>query len=212
MEEKMHIIQLSQNEILQEFKDYLKMEGYSEFTPTGLSSTVDDYANRINYIMYYESLVDIYELIKNLNGLIVEYDKGGSREEVGNKSHRAVFNALKRFSEFLYYLEINNKIISSDIMKVINEVHLLSNRDNLKNSQEDSKVVFKYNENKKYDLYLFDGESEEMSVYISDKDIYNNIFRISPESDLAKILITKAVGDEFKINNTKYIIKNIEEI
>ncbi|MCL2364450.1 MAG: hypothetical protein FWC71_07305 [Defluviitaleaceae bacterium] len=41
------------------------------------------------------------EAAQNISSLIQMYDIGGAKEDIGNKSHRAVINALKRFSEFL---------------------------------------------------------------------------------------------------------------
>lgn len=83
------------------FKSYLKRCGYTEYTPSGLPSTVYDYIGRIQKVLEWESMT-LSELNQNINKLCHEYDIGGTKQELGNKSHRAVINALKRYREYLY--------------------------------------------------------------------------------------------------------------
>ena len=83
----------------EKFKAYLISRGYSEFTPSGQPSTVYDYARRIDYVCEWENMN--WEMLKaQINRIVPEYDKGGAKEHLGNKSHKAVINALLRFQEF----------------------------------------------------------------------------------------------------------------
>jgi len=82
------------------YTQYLKEQGYSEWTPSGNKSTVYDYPNRIENVCRWEHMT-WSEVAMNITSLIQLYDIGGAKEDVGNKSNRAVINALKRYSEFL---------------------------------------------------------------------------------------------------------------
>jgi hypothetical protein len=84
----------------EQFTEYLRSKGYSEQTPSGHPSTVYDYPKRIDNVCKWES-VSWRELGENIEGIILKYDVGGEKEHYGNRSNRAVINALKRFSEFL---------------------------------------------------------------------------------------------------------------
>jgi len=87
----------------EEFRNYLREKGYSEFTPKGLPSTVYNYPVRIDYIIWFEKLHSWQNVVDNIDRFLIEYDKGGIKEKVGKKSNSAVINALKRFKEFLDY-------------------------------------------------------------------------------------------------------------
>ena len=96
---------MSQNEILDLFEKYLEIRGYSSQTPSGNRSTTYDYAHsRIPFVLQQER-ISIQELMKSINNYITDYSIGGTKEHLGQKSHNAVINALKRFKEFL-----NNEI------------------------------------------------------------------------------------------------------
>ena len=82
------------------FKEYLIANGYAEYTPKGLPSTVYDYLNRIDFVCKQECLTWI-QLAERISRVVDEYDIGGEKETLGNKSHRAVINALKRYQEFV---------------------------------------------------------------------------------------------------------------
>ena len=82
------------------FKQYLVMHGYKEKTPSGKPSTAYDYVMRINKVCEWER-TDWEGLSGMIGRVIPQYDKGGIKENLGNKSHRAVINALLRFEEFL---------------------------------------------------------------------------------------------------------------
>lgn len=82
------------------FEEYLIKQGYKLKTPSGNPSTAYDYVKRIDRVCDWEGLT--WEGAANIIGqLICQYDIGGEKEELGNKSHRAVINALKRYQEFI---------------------------------------------------------------------------------------------------------------
>lgn len=86
--------------VLEQFEKYLEKRGYSKLTPSGLPSTIYDYAHaRIPFVLRTEK-IDIINLCLNIDYYVKTYDFDGTKEHLGNKSHRAVINALKRFSEF----------------------------------------------------------------------------------------------------------------
>ena len=84
-----------------EFQDYLVAQGYRLKTPSGNPSTVYDYQKRIDKVCEWEGYT--WEtLANNIDRIVVIYDVGGSKENLGNLSHRAVINALKQFKKFVH--------------------------------------------------------------------------------------------------------------
>lgn len=83
-----------------EFESYLIYQGYKQRTLTGRPSTVYDYTKRIDKICEWEGL-SWEALATNISQVLAEYNEGGVKQHLGEKSHRAVINALKRFKEFL---------------------------------------------------------------------------------------------------------------
>lgn len=84
----------------EKFENYLVSQGYKVKTPSGNPSTAYDYVKRIENICDWEKC-NWEDIAKSIDLLVREYDIGGSKEELGNKSHRAVINALKRYREFV---------------------------------------------------------------------------------------------------------------
>jgi hypothetical protein len=84
---------------LENFKTYLIKQGYSERTPSGNPSTVYDYGKRVENILERER-ISILKLAENIDFYVRKYDIDGIEAEYGNKSHRAIINALKRFQDF----------------------------------------------------------------------------------------------------------------
>ncbi len=84
----------------EKFMDYLTKQGYSLTTPAGNPSTVYDYAKRVDKVCEWENTTWT-GLADNINNIVSLYDIGGTKEEYGLKSNRAVINALKRLQEFL---------------------------------------------------------------------------------------------------------------
>ena len=82
------------------FERYLINNGYKTVTPNDRPSTVYDYIKRVDSVCRWEQLT--WEgLAGNIPMIISMYDMGGAKQHLGEKSHRAVINALRRFSEFL---------------------------------------------------------------------------------------------------------------
>ncbi len=82
-----------------QYKKYLINQGYSITTPSGNPSTVYDYVKRIEKVCKWEDMTWA-ELADNIGMIVNQYDIGGSKEDLGRKSHKAFINALKRFKEF----------------------------------------------------------------------------------------------------------------
>lgn len=89
----------SKSHTLENFKTYLIKQGYSELTPSGNPSTVYDYGKRVENILKRER-ISILKLAENIDFYVSKYDTYGIEAEYGNKSHRAIINALKRFQDF----------------------------------------------------------------------------------------------------------------
>jgi hypothetical protein len=89
----------SNSHTLENFKTYLIKQGYSELTPSGNSSTVYDYGKRVENILERER-ISILKLAENIDFYVRKDDIDGIEAEYGNKSHRAIINALKRFQDF----------------------------------------------------------------------------------------------------------------
>ena len=89
----------SKSHTLENFKTYLIKQGYSERTPSGNPSTVYDYGKRVENILERER-ISILKLAENIDFYVRKYDIDGIEAEYGNKSHRAIINALKRFQDF----------------------------------------------------------------------------------------------------------------
>lgn len=80
----------------EKFKEFLKSEGYSEYTPSGNKSTVYDYLMRVKRIKEWEHLTwDSF--VENASRIVTLYDIGGAKEDIGRKSHNAFINALRAF-------------------------------------------------------------------------------------------------------------------
>lgn len=85
-----------------QFEEYLISKGYKQTTPSGNPSTVYDYIKRVDKICQWED-VSWQQLANDIDEILPQYDIGGKKEDLGKKSHNAVINALRRFSEFIAY-------------------------------------------------------------------------------------------------------------
>lgn len=84
------------------FEEYLIINGYKQRTPSGNPSTVYDYIKRIDKICEWENIT-WEQLADSIHIILTQYDIGGKKENLGKKSHNAVINALRRYSEFVIY-------------------------------------------------------------------------------------------------------------
>lgn len=84
----------------EQFERYLIDCGYKQITPSGKPSTVYDYIKRIDKICEWEN-ISWEQLATNIHIILPQYDVGGNKEDLGKKSHNAVINALRRFSDYV---------------------------------------------------------------------------------------------------------------
>ena len=80
------------------FRDYLIKQGYKEYTQSEKPSTVYDYIYRVHANCEKENIT-WHKLAKNIDLIVQKYDSSGSMAKEGEKSHRAVRSALKRYRE-----------------------------------------------------------------------------------------------------------------
>ena len=86
--------------MLENFKQYLIDQGYSEFTPSGNPSTAYDYMKRVEKICDRERIT-IKKLADNISYYVDKYGPTGNEAEFGRKSHNAFISALKKFEDFV---------------------------------------------------------------------------------------------------------------
>lgn len=77
-----------------EFESFLIESGYKKYTSSGKPSTVYDYIKRIDKVCEWEGLTWL-DLANSIDTIINEYSVGGSKEQLGRKSHNAVICALR---------------------------------------------------------------------------------------------------------------------
>lgn len=204
----MKINELKNYEIKQRFSNYLKNNGYSEYTPTELPSTVYNYPIRIDYIVYYEKgFKDWFDVIINIKQLLQDYDFDGVKSSIGNKSHRAVINSLKRFYEFLNYLEKYENIEYSHLVN--NVMQPLDNK--LQKEDYISNELTRDNIVQIDDIVVWEDleDNTEIKRQICQKYIGGNE-QISCNAELAQKSIGKKQGTIVIINEVyKYKIKKI---
>ncbi len=83
------------------FRKYLVDKGYKEFTASGLDSTVGQYIIAVGMV-FEEERLSVEEFNRRINEICCLYDIGGAKESIGERGHRTVINALKRYREFIY--------------------------------------------------------------------------------------------------------------
>ncbi len=82
-----------------DYEAYLINEDYTEITPNGAPSTVPQYMRAIESVLEEEHLT-WSALEPQISHIVSLYGEGGVKEAIGNKQHKTVINALKRFEEF----------------------------------------------------------------------------------------------------------------
>ena len=85
---------------LEDYAQWLKSHGYSDRTPNGGPSTVQDYAGRVRRVAESERL-NIQNFAKKINIMVWDYSPDGCKASEGMKSHHAVYSALKLFQEYV---------------------------------------------------------------------------------------------------------------
>ena len=91
------------NPISAEFETFLVREGYSIESPSGHPSTVAQYLRSVDEVRAEEGLT-WNDMITDICTIIPMYDFGGCKEDLGNRGHRTVVNALFRFKEYTHTL------------------------------------------------------------------------------------------------------------
>lgn len=82
------------------YETYLIEKGYKEETAQGDDSTVPQYVKAVGFVLEEERLT--WSALKSqISSIVALYGEGGAKEELGNKQHKTVINALKRFYEFV---------------------------------------------------------------------------------------------------------------
>jgi len=84
---------------MDDFKNFLIRQGYSEFTPSGHPSTVYDYPKRVQTICDREHIPSLDELKNRIVEIENRYSEDGAEAEFGARSHKAYINAIHRFRE-----------------------------------------------------------------------------------------------------------------
>ena len=83
---------INKHETLREqFYQFLLKEGFSGKTLSGNTSTIYDYTKRIERVCKEESL-SWEELLNSIDIIVTQYDKGGTKEELGKQSKSIVIN------------------------------------------------------------------------------------------------------------------------
>ena len=85
--------------VREDYEAYLINEDYTEITPKGAPSTIPQYMRAIESVLEEEHLT-WSALEPQISHLVALYGDGGAKEVIGNKQHKTVINALKRFEEF----------------------------------------------------------------------------------------------------------------
>ncbi|MCI6000106.1 MAG: HNH endonuclease [Finegoldia magna] len=107
-EEEKEILNQNPETLKEKFSQFLVNAGFSVQTPSGNPSTTYDYTKRIEWVCKEESL-SWEELLTAIDDIVIQYDKGGIKENLGKQSKSAVINALKQYQLFsaeqdtLYY-------------------------------------------------------------------------------------------------------------
>ena len=171
----------------EQFKEYLIKEGYKEYTPSGLPSTVYDYIKRIDFICEEENLLNWNQLAGNVDKYVAMYDVGGRKEFLGELSHRAVINALKRFRDFLNAINYKNEISRN----------VESSKQEQKYAGVGSTIVYRV---------LEDDEINQVTLVEPIHKRFEN--EVSKTSDLGEALLYSKEGEEVKVNSPEpYMIR-----
>lgn len=81
------------------FEAFLIEKGYSLRTPSGNPSAMYQYLKSIDFVCDNEN-TDWNGLVNNIQSVLAEYEEGGVKEQLGEKSHNTVRCALRCFKDF----------------------------------------------------------------------------------------------------------------
>ena len=175
------------------FRKYLIGKGYKEFTAKGLDSTVGQYISAVGMV-FEEERLSVEEFNRRINEICRLYDIGGAKQSLGEKGHRIVINALKRYREFIdpSYRALakaikKNKVIPNVIPKT--------------NEKNNEKVLNLMMVNEKSVVTICDLETNETHTYKLARDKKNTENEVLMDSPLAKSLLGHRKGDIVTIDS-----------
>lgn len=171
------------------FRKYLVEKGYKEYTPSGLESTVGQYIDAVEKVLE-EERMSIEEFNRRINEICFLYDIGGAKESIGERGHRTVINALKRYREFInpaYCAPA--KVIKKD--KIIPKT----------NEKKNEKTINLMMVNEKSLVTTRNLETNEISTYKLVRDKKNAENEVLMDSPLAKSLLGHRKGDIVTIDS-----------
>lgn len=171
------------------FRKYLIDKGYKEFTASGLDSTVGKYITAVE-IVFLEERLSVEEFNRRINEICCLYDIGGAKESIGERGHRTVINALKRYREFInpaYCAPA--KVIKKD--KIIPKT----------NEKKNEKTINLMMVNEKSLVTTRNLETNEISTYKLVRDKKNAENEVLMDSPLAKSLLGHRKGDIVTIDS-----------
>ncbi len=171
------------------FRKYLIDKGYKEFTASGLDSTVGQYIDAVEKVLE-EERISIEEFNRRINEICFLYDIGGAKESIGERGHRTVINALKRYREFInpaYCAPA--KVIKKD--KIIPKT----------NEKKNEKTINLMMVNEKSLVTTRNLETNEISTYKLVRNKQNAENEVLIDSPLAKSLLGHRKGDIVTIDS-----------
>ena len=93
------IVNSSDTQAKDAYEAYLINKGYADITIHGAPSTVPQYVRAVESVLQEEHLT--WSTLKSqIATMVALYGEGGAKEELGNRQHKTIINALKRFEEF----------------------------------------------------------------------------------------------------------------
>ncbi len=171
------------------FRNYLIENGYKVYTPSGQPSVVFQYAREVEIILENERM-SIEEFNSRVNEICFLYDIGGAKQKLGEKGHRRVINALKRYREFIYpSWRTSEKAIGTN--KIIPKT----------NEKNNEKVLNLMMVNEKTIVTTRDLKTNEISTYKLVRNKQNAENEVLMDSPLAKSLLGHRKGDIVTIDS-----------
>lgn len=171
------------------FRKYLIDKGYKEYTASGLDSTVGQYITAVE-IVFLEERLSVEEFNRRINEICCLYDIGGAKERLGERGHRTVINALKRYREFIdpsYYAPVG--AIKKD--KIIPKT----------NEKKNEKIINLMLVNEKSVVTIRDLKTNETYTYKLVRDKQNEENEVLMDTQLAKSLLGHREGDIVTIDS-----------
>lgn len=168
------------------FRKYLTGETYKP-------KVVFGYARAVEKVLE-EERMSIEEFNRRINEICFLYDIGGAKESLGERGHRTVINALKRYREFIYpSWRTSEKAIGTNkiIPKIIPKT----------NEKKNEKTINLMMVNEKSIVTTRDLETNEISTYKLVRDKKNTKNEVLMNAPIAKSLLGHREGDIVTIDS-----------